>query len=146
MRDTFELFDALLTKQKIETEIEVADGPVQVRMSRAVLGQVLANLTDNSIYWIRETRGSGGGGRIHVRLEPLEHGFRLLFSDDGPGVEERDRSLVFDSYFTRKANGIGLGLYIARLVVEPYGKITYREDGALPGACFEVAFEKSVGR
>lgn len=146
VRDTFELFDALLTKQKIEAEIEAPDGPIQVRMSRAVLGQVLANLTDNSIYWIRESRGAGGGGRIHVRVEPLDNGFRLLFSDDGPGVEERDRSLIFDSYFTRKANGIGLGLYIARLVVEPYGKITYREDGALPGACFEVSFEKSVGR
>lgn len=146
VRDTFELFDALLTKQKIEAEIEAPDGPIQVRMSRAVLGQVLANLTDNSIYWIRESRGAAGGGRIHVRVEPLDNGFRLLFSDDGPGVEERDRSLIFDSYFTRKANGIGLGLYIARLVVEPYGKITYREDGALPGACFEVSFEKSVGR
>ena len=146
VRDTFELFDALLTKQKIETEIEVPDGPVQVRMSRAVLGQVLANLTDNSIYWIRESRGAANGGRIHVRVEPLDNGFRLLFSDDGPGVEERDRPLIFDSYFTRKANGIGLGLYIARLVVEPYGKITYQEDGALSGACFEVTFEKSVGR
>ena len=146
VRDTFELFDALLTKQKIDAEIEVVGGPTQVRMSRAVLGQVLANLTDNSIYWIRESKGSGGGGRIHVRVEPLDHGFRILFSDDGPGVEERDRPLIFDSYFTRKANGIGLGLYIARLVVEPYGKISYREDCALPGACFEVSFEKSVGR
>lgn len=146
VRDTFELFDALLTKQKIDVEVEAAGGPIQVRMSRAILGQILANLTDNSIYWIREAKGAGKGGRIHVSLEPLQHGFKLLFSDDGPGVDERDRPHIFDSYFTRKANGIGLGLYIARLVIEPYGKITYRDDCGLPGACFEVTFEKSVGR
>ncbi|HIG73779.1 MAG TPA: sensor histidine kinase [Bacteroidetes bacterium] len=146
VRDTFELFDALMQKQGVETLVELPDGPIQVRMSRAVLGQVLANLTDNSLYWIRESKGSGAGGRIHVRVESLDGGFRILFSDDGPGVDERDRPLIFDSYFTRKANGIGLGLYIARLVVEPYGKISYRDDCALPGACFEIAFEKSVGR
>lgn len=144
--DTFDLFRALLTKQGIETTVDVVGGPIRVQMSRAVIGQVLANLTDNSIYWISKSKGAGNGGHIHVAIEPSPGGFRLRFSDDGPGVEPRDVPHIFDSYFTRKSGGAGLGLYIARLVVEPYGKVAYRDDCALPGACIEVTFEKSVGR
>ena len=70
----------------------------------------------------------------------------MLFSDDGPGVPEEDRARIFEPYFSRKPNGIGLGLYIARLVIEPYGKLVYQDDCDLPGACFEVRFEKGVGR
>lgn len=146
VRDTFELYRALIAKQNIEWDIEAPDEPLTVMMSRAALGQILANLTDNSIFWLVRHRGAGNGGSIHVRLEPTDHGFRILYSDDGPGVPDEDRSSIFEPYFSRKPNGIGLGLYIARLVVEPYGKIVYGENCSLPGACFEIEFEKSVGR
>lgn len=146
VRDTFELYRALISKQRIMCTIDAPDEPVKVMMSRAALGQILANLTDNSIFWLVRSKGVGNGGRIDVKLAPTEHGFRLIFSDDGPGVPEEDVPNIFEPYFSRKPSGIGLGLHIARLVIEPYGKIFYREDCALAGACFEVEFERSVGR
>lgn len=143
--DNFHLHEALITRQKVKVHIEVPDD-FRVTMSRAVLGQILANLIDNSLFWIVRDKGAGNGGQIVVRAETLEHGFRLIFSDDGPGVPEEDRINIFEPYFTRKPTGFGLGLYIARLVIEPYGRLTYREDCDLPGACFEATFEKGVGR
>jgi len=146
IEDNFRLYESLLRKQAITYKIIAPPTPVRVKMSRAGLGQIVANMIDNSIFWLIRDKGAGHGGRIQVKLEVLEHGFRLLFSDDGPGVPEEDRSRIFEPYFSRKPNGMGLGLYIARLVIEPYGKLVYRDDCGLPGACFEATFERRVGR
>ncbi len=145
VENTFDLYSALVLKQRIKHKIFAPRTPLRPKMSRAILGQTLANLIDNSIFWIAREKGPGRGGRIHVRLEPLQHGFKLLVSDDGPGVREADRTRIFEPYFTRKPNGMGLGLYIARLVIEPYGRLVYRDDGDLAGACFEALFERNVG-
>jgi hypothetical protein len=118
---------------------------MNVLMSRASLDQIVANLIDNSIFWLIREKGRGNGGYIRVQIESLEHGFHIIFSDDGPGVSESTRQKIFEPYFSTKPNGIGLGLYIARLMVEPYGKLTYRDDCDLSGACFELTFERGVG-
>lgn len=148
IEDNFNLYQALLEKQKIKWTIHPRNKPVAVKMSRAGLGQIIANLIDNSIYWIMDEKGSGNGGEIDVRIEKLEHGFQILYSDDGPGVPDEDQSRIFEPYFSTKrgGSGMGLGLYICRLIVEPYGKIVYRDDiGKLAGACFEISFERRVG-
>jgi len=142
IEDTFNLYSALLEGQGIAHEIDSPPEPINVRMARAALGQVLANLVDNSIFWL--TR-SGSGGRIKVTLERRGEGFAVRVNDSGPGVSPEDRTEIFEPYFTRKPNGIGLGLYIARLVIEPYGRLIYRDDCELAGACFEASFERSVG-
>lgn len=142
LEDTFNLYAALLEGQGITYEIAAPAEPLKVRMARAALGQVLANLVDNSIFWLGRT---SKGGNITARLEPRESGFVVTINDSGPGVSEEDRAEIFEPYFTRKPNGIGLGLYIARLVIEPYGRLVYRDDCEHPGACFEAVFERSVG-
>jgi signal transduction histidine kinase len=141
----FRLYDALIMRQKINWHIDAPEEAVEVKMSRAALGQILANLIDNSIFWIMRHKGIGKGGEIQVRLERLETGFKVTLSDDGSGVPEEDQASIFEPYFTKKPNGIGLGLYIARLVIEPYGKLIYRDDCDLPGACFEASFQAGVG-
>jgi len=141
------LFENLLAKQgikKVDVRAPRKD-PLVVHMPRAALGQILANLLDNSVYWLTRHHGDGRGGRIDIRLTRLKHGFTMLFCDDGPGVDETDRARIFDPYFTTKPNGMGLGLYIARLVIERFGKLTYRDDCDLKGACFEATFERNVG-
>jgi signal transduction histidine kinase len=143
--DTFRLYGALLAGQLIHWRVESPPEPVQVFMARSALAQVLANLVDNAIYWLIRSRGSGKGGTILAAVERRGGGFAVSISDDGPGVPEQDRGDIFEPYFTRKPNGIGLGLYIARLVIEPYGRLIYNESGPLPGACFEAQFDHGVG-
>ena len=143
--DNFALFAALIAKQKIQCELRAPKQQVAVNMSRSSLGQILANLLDNSIYWLTRHHGDGKGGRIDVHLTTLKHGFRIRFCDDGPGVAEEDRERIFDQEFSRKPNGMGLGLFIARQVIEPFGKLIYRDDCKLSGACFEASFEQGVG-
>lgn len=146
IQDNLALFSAMFQKQKISCKFIAPKHPVNVRMSRAVLGQVVANLLDNSIYWLDRTRGGGKGGDILVEIKEIPSGFIVRVSDSGPGVEEQDRERIFEPYFSKKPDGMGLGLYIARLVMDPYGRVLYQPEGDLPGACFEAIFERGVGK
>lgn len=141
-----ELYRALIHKQGIDCRVSAPRETLKVHMSRAALGQVMANLIDNAVFWLVHHKGSGGGGRINIAVKPLDHGFVVRVADDGPGVPDESRETIFEPYYSTKPNGIGLGLYIARLVMEPYGRLLYRDGCKLPGACFEARFEKGVGR
>lgn len=143
--DNIALFAGLIGKQKIECELRAPKKDIVVHMSRSNLGQIVANLLDNSIYWLTRHHGDGKGGRIDIQVTEIKGGFRLRVSDDGPGVSEEDRERIFDQEFSRKPHGMGLGLFIARQVIEPYGKLVYRDDGKLQGACFEATFQQRVG-
>jgi signal transduction histidine kinase len=145
IRGNLMLFESLLARQKITPRVRAPKQPVVAHMMRSALGQILANLLDNSIYWLTRHHGDGKGGRIDIHLKPIENGFRLIFCDDGPGIGQEDRERIFDPYFTTKHNGMGLGLYIARQVIERYGRLIYRDDCELSGACFEAMFERNVG-
>jgi len=145
IRDNLALYENLLKGQRIEVTVRAPKESLTVHMSRSDLGQIVANLLDNSVYWLTREHGTGKGGRIDILVTTLKHGFRIRFSDDGPGVAEEDRERIFEAEFSRKANGMGLGLFIARQLIEPYGKLVYREEGRLPGACFEATFEQGVG-
>ena len=114
-------------------------------MARGPLSQVIANLLDNAVHWLTRHHGDGKGGKIEVRLARVAHGFKLSVSDDGPGIESADRERVFDAYYTTKPNGMGLGLYIARQVMERYGKLELLEEGELSGATFQATFSQNVG-
>lgn len=146
IQDSLDLYEALLQRQGIKANVTVEGSPLSVTMPRAVLGQVAANLIDNSIFWITRQRGGAKGGRISIQAGPIDGGFKVRFSDDGPGIPRADRERIFEPYFTNKPNGIGLGLYICRFLIEPYGRLTIEDDCALGGACFEVSFERGVGR
>jgi signal transduction histidine kinase len=145
VEDTFRLYDALLSGQHIDWNIQDLHEPVQAFMARSALSQVLANLVDNAIYWLIRSKGNGNGGTIRATIERLDTGFAVTVADDGPGVPEEDRSRIFEPYFSRKPNGIGLGLYIARLVIEPYGRLVYNDAAPPGGASFEAVFDHGVG-
>lgn len=145
IQGNLELYSSLLTKQNVTVLHKWPKEDLIVHMSRSNLGQIIANLLDNSVYWLTRHHGDGKGGRIEIRLTELKHGFRILFADDGPGIPREDQDRVFDAEFSRKPNGMGLGLFIARQVIEMYGKLIYRDDGPLSGACFEATFEQRVG-
>ena len=139
------LYENLINKQNIRISFKRSKEPIAVHMSRSNLGQIIANLLDNSVYWLTRHHGDGKGGNINIELVSIDEGFRITFCDDGPGVADQDKDRVFDQYFTTKPNGMGLGLFIARQVIEPYGKLIYRDDCQLSGACFDAEFTRKVG-
>lgn len=139
------LFENLIANQKIVVTTKRPKTGTIVHMTRSSLGQVLANLLDNSIYWLTRHHGDGKGGNIEISWKHLPGGFKLTVADDGPGVAEEDRERIFDPYFSTKATGMGLGLYVARQVMERYGTLLCVDSSPPGGACFEATFVKNVG-
>ena len=87
--DTFRLYEALLSGQHIDWNIEGSQESIQVFMARSALSQVLANLVDNAIYWLMRSKGKEGGGAIRATIKKLDTGFSVTISDNGPGISER---------------------------------------------------------
>jgi signal transduction histidine kinase len=91
------------------------DGPIPARFDAKLLGRALRNLMENAL------RASAGGGRVTVRVERQNGVAKIAVQDEGPGVRPENLPRIFDPYFSTHDTGTGLGLPIARRVVEEHG-------------------------
>jgi nitrogen fixation/metabolism regulation signal transduction histidine kinase len=101
---------------------------------------VLLNLLLNAIEAVPEN------GRIAVQVEQRESRREVLISivDNGPGVAPDDLPRIFEPYFTKRQNGVGLGLALVRRIVEEHGgRIQVRNEPG-GGARFEIALPSEV--
>lgn len=98
---------------------------------------VFINLVNNSLYWISR---SPTREIVFDVVDDL-----VIVADSGPGVDPEDIGRLFDLFFTRRAQGRGVGLYLSRLnLAVAHHKIRYatKDDSkVLPGANFVIAFK-----
>jgi signal transduction histidine kinase len=90
-----------------------------VRADRERIIQVFSNLIGNAIKF------TPAGGHIVIKAEPVGDKVRFAVIDSGPGIPEEKQSRIFDRFWqARKTDrrGIGLGLTIARYIVEAHGE------------------------
>ena len=93
---------------------------------------VFVNLVDNAIFWLSQQNP-----RLERNIELDERNGTLLVSDNGPGVDVRDREAIFEFGFSRKPGGRGMGLHIGRENLRRIGFDLQLIDGA-GGAIFGV--------
>ena len=102
--------------------------------------QVLSNLISNAMKY-------GGGTPITVSLDWLGGWAVLTVRDEGEGVSEEHRERIFGPFEraegTRHVNGLGLGLYISRRIVEAHGGRIWVESATGGGAQFKVELPKA---
>ena len=95
------------------------DGPLPARFDAKLLQRAVRNILDNAL------RAAGaGGGHVTVRVgrdDGQNGAARIAVLDDGPGVRPENLPRIFDPYFSTHDTGTGLGLPIARRVVEEHG-------------------------
>ena len=108
------------------------------------LTQVLLNLLVNAKEAIEDSRTRNSGqpeeGRVILTLVGREDWVLITITDNGCGVPEEQRERIFDPYVTTKEEqgGSGLGLYLARMLVETGFGGTLSCDALPEGACFIV--------
>jgi len=140
------IYGGLLEKLKISYRKSVeGTSPLIASTTDGVVMQVLINLFDNAAYWL-DTTGRGARREILVTVDG-DSGV-LVFEDSGPGVDPDDRPYIFEPFFSGKGQeGRGLGLYIARQLLERYGyEIELDETpSTLGGARFVVSFVREEG-
>lgn len=142
----FDLYKELLEKRKIHYEKEVLPGsPLVADTTDAVIMQVLINFFDNSAYWLDTETKSEEQRKIKVLLNGNQG--ELIFADNGPGIDKEDIPYIFELFYSRKGQeGRGLGLYIARQLLERHDYsisiVERNRDKLMPGANFIVSFFK----
>ncbi|MCM2277867.1 MAG: CHASE domain-containing protein [Oligoflexia bacterium] len=118
-----------------------AKGPVRGTWDRFRLDQVVTNLLTNAIKY-------GAGKPIEVSVEARPRSAILKVSDQGIGIAPENRERVFERYeraiSSRNISGLGLGLYIAREIVEAHGGKVRLESEEGKGSTFIVELPSDV--
>jgi len=88
---------------------------------------------------------SGRGGRVEVQVEAAGTVARVSVRDDGPGIPAGRRSLVFEPGESSKPGGWGLGLPLARRIVEQQHRGRLHYQAGNPGSTFVLEFPLEAG-
>ena len=125
-----------LQEKGIAVSVELTPGLPQIVGDRTQLQQVIVNLTINAVQAM--TGHEAAHRRISVRTMLSDpETVRCCIEDSGPGIDPEHFPHLFDSFFTTKETGMGIGLAICQSIVEAHGgSIRASNESALGGACF----------
>lgn len=119
VQGAIEEFRGLAQQSGGEIHFSNGAGEARVHADEGRIRQVIGILLENALRY--------GGDRIEVRLERTATGFAIVVTDNGPGLPEVELAQAFDRYFRgtnaaqRYAHGVGLGLPVAKAIVEAHG-------------------------
>jgi signal transduction histidine kinase len=133
-----ESLEGYATAQRVVLRVSRAQQALLANVDEDRFVQLLTNLVSNAIKFSPE----GGGVEVALAREPGDR-LRLEVADHGPGMPEEFRDRIFqrfsqaDSSSSRRHGGTGLGLYIAKGIVDNFGgTLDYRTSPA--GTTFEL--------
>lgn len=112
--------------------VEIVARPAVVHGVSERLEAAVRNLLDNAVAF------AGDGGTVRVEVGCDDGVVRLTVSDSGPGIDAEDLPRVFDRFHTRRPGGTGLGLPLARAVIEAHGGRVTASSPPGGGARFEI--------
>jgi C4-dicarboxylate-specific signal transduction histidine kinase len=133
------LLESELAMQRVTLSLSLTPSLPLVLGDRVQLQQVVINLVMNAVEAAQGLRG---------RLPTLairsfycqERGVVVAVSDNGIGIRDEIRLRLFDTFFTTKVDGLGIGLAICRSIIEDHGgELSAANNGGQGGATFEFA-------
>jgi C4-dicarboxylate-specific signal transduction histidine kinase len=132
VQDSLQFTDHELRKHAVRLTTDLAVALPAVRADRVLLQQVIVNLLMNAAQAMASA--DSAVRELIIRSEILSTGeIRLQVLDSGPGIAPGLERKLFESFFTTKATGMGMGLPICRSIVEAAGgaiELANRDDGA----------------
>jgi signal transduction histidine kinase len=124
-QETVRFFSALAISRSFELRSAISPDALLILGDRVQLQQVILNLVMNGIDAIKDAPTENRF--ISIRTSRVENFAQLTVSDRGHGIPEDKLKEVFEPFFTTKAEGMGMGLSIARTIIEAHhGQISVR--------------------
>jgi len=135
VRDCASLVRSHAQASRVELECQLGDS-CPVVGDQTQLQQVVLNVLNNAIEAAAES--SQSSGRVEVQSVCEDGEVILRVSDNGPGISDEMRQSVFELFKTSKAEGMGVGLWLSKTVVNAHlGDIHFQSTVGV-GTCFEV--------
>lgn len=127
------------TSKKVQMIKDFPDHDVIVNLNASLFEWVIENLSKNAV----DAMG-GGPGTITLHVEEAPGKAIIEVSDTGKGIRKKDLGNVFRPGFTTKKRGWGLGLSLAKRIVEEYhkGKIFVKSSEIGKGTTFRIELKK----
>jgi len=134
--ETLKFLAALAVGRQVDVSKVLHAGSLPVRGDRVQLQQVFLNLIVNAM----DAMSGMPIAERSISVTTIRHGDLAVvaISDAGPGVPADKLAEIFEPFFTTKAHGMGMGLSIARTIVEAHGGRIWAENGEGEGATFHV--------
>lgn len=142
-RETLLKLGSLVQSKHIALKMGVTDNVPPLTADRRWLEHVITNLVGNAIKFTPE------GGQIWVRIQRRPSDVVVRVIDSGVGIPPEEQKKLFSKFYqvdssaTRQAGGAGLGLYIARLIVEAHGGRIWVESQVGKGSAFSFSLPLS---
>lgn len=119
--------EPIAKKKDVEVRCSVPCGCI-VECDARRMQQVLGNLLGNAVKYTPH------GGHVDLTVTRDEEGTHFVVEDTGPGIPEAAREAIFAKHWTRGGDGVGLGLWIARTIIEAHeAKLTLASANAGDG-------------
>jgi signal transduction histidine kinase len=134
--ETLDLVSGLVHAQEVTLDSVLVPEILQVKGDRIQLQQVLLNLIVNAADAMVHLDTSQR--KIVVRTAHNSDSAEIEIADNGPGIPPERLNEVFEPFFTTKSNGMGMGLSIARTIIEVHGGEISVENQAGRGALFRI--------
>jgi two-component system sensor kinase FixL len=126
----------------VKTEKPSEGSLVQVHVDLVQIEQVLVNLLRNALEAMNGVPAEDR--RITVRLLSSTDSVEVAVEDCGVGVPEEIASRIFDTYFTTKEGGMGMGLGISKRIIEHHGGRLWYTANAQHGAIFHFSLPLAI--
>ncbi len=132
IRDIEALLSPQAKQQHVSLDVRLAETEMPLMGHRDRLKQAILNIATNALEAMPD------GGQMGMACEPRNGHASLLIRDSGPGIPPDVMGKIYGMYFTTKTGGTGIGLYVARSVVESHGGNIHVDSHAGEGTSFEV--------
>ena len=146
IQETVDYFKKRLPQKsaKVEINVEMPAEPIYIDLNSDLFSWVLENLIKNGLDALENH-----GGKIVVQAGLLNE--RQVFidvSDTGKGIPKSDRKTIFKPGYSTKKRGWGLGLSLAKRIVEEYhsGKLLLKETHLGKGTTFRIIMNSAVNK
>jgi signal transduction histidine kinase len=139
LQDVLKLVDADLWSHKITVSTELHKPLPELLADRVQLQQVFLNLFMNAIEAMRPVTDRVRLLRIRSDFIQDHSGVLIIIEDTGTGIDLKDKDRIFESFFSTKSTGTGIGLAICKSIVEAHGGHLRASANHPRGAIFHVA-------
>jgi signal transduction histidine kinase len=144
IREVLDLADVNLRTNKISISTELRKGLPLLHADKGQLRQVFLNLITNAIEAMHAVNDRARRLRITSSMVGDPCSVLVTVEDSGTGIDMEDSDRMFESFFTTKSTGTGIGLYICRSIIESHGGTLRAVPHKPYGAIFHVILPSAI--
>ena len=137
--ETQEAYDYLITRSSklVNFSLKIPEHPIYVNLNKQLYSWTIENLVKNAIDAMK------GKGDLQVSISQLEQQVKITVTDTGKGISKNEFNTIFDPGYTTKRRGWGLGLSLAKRIVEDFhdGRIKVLNSEKGKGTTMQISLK-----